>query len=78
MFGLEKKEKSLFQFDLEKELKTDAKKKDLLLKEIEETINNIKNLVRQGASSNDFENYGILLHGYTALQKVIKKASTSK
>ncbi|MBM3207824.1 MAG: needle chaperone SctE [Chlamydiae bacterium] len=78
MFGLEKKEKSLFQFDLEKELKTDAKKKDLLLKEIEETINSIKNLIRQGASSSDFENYGTLLHGYTALQKVIKKVSTSK
>ena len=78
MFGLEKKEKALFQFDLEKELKSDAHKKTELLKEVEETINSIKCLIRQGASNQDFENYGVLLHGYTALQKIVKKFQPNK
>lgn len=78
MFGLEKKQKALFEFDLEKELKTDAAKKQKLTKEVEEKTQEIKNILRQGASSADFDNYGVLLHGYAALQKVINKVSLPK
>lgn len=78
MFGLEKKQKALFEFDLEKELKTDAEKKQKLSKEVEEKTQEIKNILRHGASSEDFDNYGVLLHGYAALQKVINKIPPQK
>jgi hypothetical protein len=76
MFGMEKKQKALFEFDLEKELKQDPAKKQQLQKHVEENIQEIKNLLRQGASSADFDNYGILLHGYAALQKVANKITS--
>ena len=78
MFGLEKKQKALFEFDLEKELKTDASKRQKLTKEVEEKTQEIKTILRQGASSADFDNYGVLLHGYAALHKVIHKVSSEK
>lgn len=78
MFGLEKKPQAPFEFDLEVELKQDAAKKQKLLKEIEEKILEIKNILRQGAGSEDFDNYGILLHGYAALQKILNKIGTKK
>jgi hypothetical protein len=78
MFGMEKKEKALFEFDLEKELKESASKKQELLKTVEGRIQEIKSLLRQGSSSADFDNYGILLHGYAALQKVTTRISPKK
>jgi hypothetical protein len=78
MFGLEKKSKEFFEFDLEKELRADPSKAHKLLKEIEEKIHEIKNVLRQGAGSEDFDNYGILLHGYVALQKVLTKVTKKK
>ena len=78
MFGLEKKQKELFEFDLEKELKNDENKKSALLKDIEKNILEIKERIRKGASSEDFDNYGILLHGFTALEKVVKKIPAKK
>ncbi|NDD58768.1 MAG: needle chaperone SctE [Chlamydiae bacterium] len=76
MYGLEKKQKALFEFDLEKDLKQDPSKKQKLVKEVEEKIHEIKNIIRQGASTEDFNNYGVLLHGYAALQKVVNKISS--
>lgn len=78
MFGLEKKQKALFEFDLEKELKEDATKKQQLSKTVETRIQEIKNILRQGSSSADFDNYGILLHGYAALQKIVNKIPSKK
>ncbi len=78
MFGLEKKQKALFEFDLEKDLRKDAAKKQKLAKEVEEKTHEIKGILRHGASSADFDNYGILLHGYAALHKVINKISSEK
>ena len=78
MFGLEKKQKALFEFDLEKELKEDATKKQQLSKTVETKIQEIKNILRQGSSSADFDNYGILLHGYAALQKIVNKIPSKK
>lgn len=78
MFGLEKKGKALFEFDLEKDLKQDPAKAKALLKEIEGHIADLKNVLRQGAESKDFDQYGVLLHGYAALQKVIGKVAHKK
>ena len=76
MFGLEKKQKALFEIDLEKDLKDHPEKKQKLMKEIEENISEIKNILRSGASSSDFDNYGVLLHGYAALQKITNKVTS--
>jgi len=39
-----------------------------------EHILEIKKHLREGVESNDFDQLGILLHGYAAVQKVLKKA----
>ncbi|MBF8263132.1 MAG: sctE [Parachlamydiales bacterium] len=77
MYGLEKGKKGpgKFMFDLEVELKErPGRSKELLLK-AENRIQEIKQALRVGASDKDFDQLGILLHGYTALQKAIKKAA---
>jgi hypothetical protein len=78
MFGLEKKGKTLFEFDLEKELKGNPSKTKDLLKTVENRIQEIKNTLRQGTESEDFDKLGILLHGYAALQKVLTKVAHKK
>lgn len=78
MFGLEKKGKALFEFDLEKELKSNPSKTKDLLKKVENQIQEIKNILRQGTESEDFDKFGILLHGYAALQKVLTKVANKK
>lgn len=78
MYGLEKQPKAPFEFDLEKELKTDPTKARQLLKDTEERIQEIKGLLRQGAGSEDFDSYGVLLHGYAALQRVLNRIVKKK
>lgn len=78
MFGLEKKGRSLFEFDLEKELKSTPTKIKETLKVIEERIQEIKNTLRQGAGTEDFDQLGVLLHGYAALQRVINRIANKK
>lgn len=77
MFGLEKKpekNKKKFEFDLEKEIYENPARKKNLTKEIEENILQIKDLLRKGVSSDqEFENFGVILRGYAALQKVINR-----
>ena len=76
MFGMEKKgrrEKALLEFDLEKELRANPEKAKKTLKEVEEKIVEIKDLLRKGGNSKEFDQLGVLLHGYTALQRVIKR-----
>jgi Family of unknown function (DUF5398) len=73
MFGLEKKGRTLLEFDLEKELKSNPAKIKELLKTVEGHIHEIKSALRQGSSSDEFDNYGILLHGYAALQRVLTR-----
>lgn len=73
MFGLEKNKKpSFFEFDLEKDLKDDKKQSDLKLM-VENHIQEIKKQIRQGASSEEFEKLGVLLHGYSALLKILTR-----
>ncbi|MGE5195909.1 MAG: DUF5398 family protein [Anaerolineae bacterium] len=73
MFGLENKPKKPFEFDLEEDLRKDPDKARKLLKSVEEKIHEIKALLRQGAQSQDFDKFGILLHGYAALQRVLNR-----
>lgn len=73
MFGMEKKPKARFEFDLEKDLKEDAHKLNELTKSIEGKVQEVKQLLRQGGTSESFDQLGILLHGYAALQRVLNR-----
>lgn len=78
MFGLEdqkkKKKPEPFVFDLEKELK-DAKKYREYKDKIDERIQQIKNMLKSGETKADFDETGVLLHGYTSLLKVIARST---
>jgi hypothetical protein len=78
MYGLEKKSKMVFEFDLEKDLKKDPTKVRELLKSTESKIHEIKTQLRQGSKGAELDNLGVLLHGYTALQKVLNKLTNKK
>lgn len=74
MFGLEEKEKKeRFAFELEKKVKKEPEHGKALLEKAEKRILEIKKLLREGANEKDFDRLGILLHGYAALQKVLRK-----
>lgn len=75
MFGLEnqKKRKSEdFVFELENELKN-SKRHQEIKKRIESQIQKIKEVLRGGESKEEFDQFGILLHGYTSLLKVMAR-----
>ncbi len=78
MFGLEKQKKKKtsndFFFDIEQDLK-DIKKKKEMIKKIEERIQEVKNILRTGENKDEFDHFGTLLHGYTALLKVISRTN---
>ncbi len=73
MYGLEKQPGEKFAFDLENDIKTSPHKKKEILDVVEKRIQEIKKLLREGANEEKFDQLGILLHGYTALQKVLRK-----
>jgi hypothetical protein len=76
MFGLEdqkkKKMSEEFVFELEKDLKNPQKNKEIRQK-VEERIQKIKETLRSGESQDEFDRFGLLLHGYTSLLKVISR-----
>lgn len=78
MYGLEKNRKSLFKFDLEKQLTEDPSQVQTILKATEGKIQEIKNQLRLGVSGNMLDQLGVLLHGYTALQKLLNKFLNKK
>jgi Family of unknown function (DUF5398) len=79
MLRKEKPRIPLFEFDLEKELKQNPSKIKEVLTTVESHIQDIKNILRKGTPSEEFDQYGILLHGYSALQRVLARiASKSK
>jgi len=76
MYGLKKDEpnkRAKFAFALEQEIKEQPTRGKELLEKADKQIQAIKDNLRKGASENDYEKLDILLHGYTALQKVVKK-----
>lgn len=82
MFGLEdqkkKKEKAdEFIFELENELKNKGYCSKVKT-QIEERIQLIKNTLRSGECKDDFDRYGMLLHGYTAVLKVMARLNTKR
>lgn len=76
MFGLEdQKNKGSgkdFMFDLEQELQ-DKKKNKAHKKLVEERIQQVKTILRSGSVKEEFDQFGILLHGYTSLLKVMTR-----
>lgn len=78
MFGMEKSKKKEkekpFLFDLEVELKDKDKAREYA-KRIEDRINTIKNLLRQGGKKEEYDHLGILLNGYHALAVVLGRAT---
>lgn len=76
MFGLEdnqkKKKPEEFVFELEKELK-DSKKGKEIKAHVESRIQEIKKILRDGENKKDFERFGLILHGYTSLLKVMSR-----
>ena len=78
MYGLEKKANAPFEFDLEKDLKSEPTKVKDLLKVVDGRVQEIKGVLRQGTASEEFDSLGILLHGYAALQRVLNRIATKK
>ena len=76
MFGLEdqkkKKKNDDFVFDLEKDLK-DSKTHQELKKRIDAQIQRVKEILRGGENKEEFDQFGVLLHGYTSLLKVMSR-----
>lgn len=77
MYGMEKDEKGpkKFAFDLEKEIADKPSRGKEILKLAQERAAHLKTQLREGASGKEFDELGILLHGYTALQRVIKRVA---
>ena len=76
MFGLEKEKKKqkVFEFDLEKDIHKHPKKTQEILHKAQNSVEELKKTLKAGKKEEDFESLGILLHAYTSLQRVIKKA----
>ena len=76
MFGLgdkqPKKKAGEFVFELEKEL-TDPKKHKEIKNKVEGRIQEVKKILREGENKKEFEQFGLILHGYTALLKVMSR-----
>lgn len=62
-----------FAFDLEKEIHANPHRGKEILEMVEKRISDIKKHLREGTNEKDFDQLGILLHGYAALQKVLRK-----
>jgi hypothetical protein len=73
MFGLEKSPREKFDFDLEIDIKQNPKKAKEIFDKIESNINKIKQELKKGSKEEELNKLGILLQGYTALLKVLKK-----
>lgn len=78
MFGLEgqkkKKASDEFVFELEKELKDPVKFKEIREK-IERRLQTIKENLRSGEDQEEFDRFGLLLHGYHSIIKIISRST---
>jgi len=75
MYGLEKGKKGpeKFAFDLERDIKEHPTQGKELLAKADKRMQEVKQALREGTGEKDFDKLGVLLHGYTSLQKVLKK-----
>lgn len=76
MFGMDsgKKKKVEYSFDLEQDLK-DPGKLRATKEQVEERINQLKGMLRQGEDKKSFDQIQTLLHGYLAVQRVIQRVN---
>lgn len=76
MFGLEsqKKKKKVeeFVFELEKEFKNPKIQQEVKAK-VEKRIQKIKEILRGGDNKEEFDRFGVILHGYTSVLKVMAR-----
>lgn len=78
MFGLKKNQppgRERFMFDLELEIREHPATGKILIDKASRYMQEIKTALREGVSEKDFDKLGVLLHGYTALKKVLQKAT---
>lgn len=75
MFGLESKEPKRFEFDLEKQLKKSDSEKKKILGQIDKRSNELKSALREGKASENFDQCGVLLQAYAALERVVKRTT---
>jgi len=77
MFGLGKDNKgNEFVFDFEADVK-DPSNGRKIKEDIAQKIREVKNILRSGQNKEEFDSFGILLHGYTSLQKVMARVGKS-
>lgn len=77
MFGLEdqkKKKAADFVFDLESDFKNSKKRADLK-KKVDNRVQKIKEVLRGGENKDEFDQFGLLLHGYTSLLKIMARCT---
>ena len=81
MFGLEdqkkKKPNQEFFFDIEKDLKDLAKRKEITEK-VAMRLQKIQECLHSGSESDEFQTLGTLLHGYNSFLKVISRCGQKK
>ncbi len=83
MFGLEnqkkKKKAEPFIFELEKSWKDPTQYRELKVR-VEGQIQHIKEMLKRGERKEEFDEFGVMLHGYTSLLKVMARciAKTKK
>lgn len=78
MFGMEKgKTQEEFKFDLELAL-TNSKKHNEIKQQVEKRIQEIKTVLREGETKEQYDHYGALLQGYTSILKVMARATSKK
>lgn len=79
MFGLEREntEDVDFSYDLENDMQ-DPKKHEKMIKEIYERLQTIKTILRKGTDKKLYDQYGTLLHGYSALMTVMNNSIAKK
>jgi hypothetical protein len=71
MYGLEKSKK--FDFDLETEIKQKPKRRTEILNDAKKKAEEIKNQLKSPKKPSNFEELGLLLNAYEALDKVLNK-----
>jgi hypothetical protein len=78
MFGMDsgkkRKKKAEVSFDLEQDLK-DPGKLRATKEQVDERINQLKGMLRQGEDKSSFDQIQTLLHGYLAVQRVIQRVN---
>lgn len=78
MYGLEKPKNAAFETDLEKDLKKDPAQAQAKIKEVEAKIQELKGFVKEGSKGAELDSLGAMLHGYSALLKVLNKITQKK